>query len=131
MSEEQHHGTDIKFLAGFFIGGLLGALIIFFLGTKEGKKAGKMLQQKGEDVVDELEEKVEELEKKGKELVRHGEAVKEQVLEKLEDSKEELSELATKKLDSALAHIETIQEHGVETTASIRKRLFKNLPKKS
>ena len=53
------------------------------------------------------------------------------VIEKLEDTKEELTETATKKLDSALAHIEELQEHGRETTASIRKRLFKNLPKRS
>ncbi len=130
MSEE-HHGTDIKFLAGFFIGGLIGALTIFFLGTKEGKKAGKLLQQKGEDVLGELEDQVEELEQKGKDLLKHGEEIKEQVIEKIEDKTEELSETATKKLDSALAHIEELQEHGRETTASIRKRLFKNLPKKS
>lgn len=130
MSEE-HHGTDIKFLAGFFLGGILGALIIFFLGTKEGKKAGKMLRQRGEDVLDELEDQVEELEQKGKELVKQGEEVKEQVMEKLEDKSEELTETATKKLDSALAHIEELQEHGLDTTSSLRKRLFKNLPKKS
>jgi gas vesicle protein len=130
MSEERH-GTDIKFLAGFFIGGLVGALTIFFLGTKEGKKAGKFLQQKGEDVVGELEEKVEELEQKGKDLLKHGEEINEQVMEKIEDKSEELTETATRKLDSALAHIEEIQEHGRETTASIRKRLFKNIPKKS
>lgn len=122
MSEE-HHGTDIKFLAGFFIGGLLGAAIIFFLGTKEGKKARKVIQ-------DELEDKVQDLEQKGKELARQGEEIKEQVLEKLEDKSEEFTETATKKLDSALAHIEEIQEHGLDTTSSIRKRLFKNLPKK-
>lgn len=119
MSEE-HHGTDIKFLAGFFIGGLIGALTIFFLGTKEGKKAGKLLQQKGEDVLGELEDQVEELEQKGRDIV-----------EKLEENKDDLTEKATQKLDSALAHIEELQEHGRETTASIRKRLFKNLPKKS
>jgi gas vesicle protein len=130
MSEE-HHGTDLKFLAGFFIGGLIGALTIFFLGTKEGKKAGKFLQQKGADVVDHLEDEIEILEQKGKDLAKHGEEIKEQVIEKLEDKSEELTESATKKLDSALAHIEEIQEHGMETTASIRKRLFKNLPKKS
>lgn len=129
--EHRHHGTDFKFLIGFFIGGLVGALTIFFLGTKEGKKAGKLLRQKGADVVDELEDKVEELEKKGKDLVKQGEEIKEQVIEKLEDKKEELTETATKKLDSALAHIEELQEHGRDTTASIRKRLFKNLPKKS
>ncbi|KKW09906.1 MAG: hypothetical protein UY49_C0036G0008 [Microgenomates group bacterium GW2011_GWC1_49_7] len=63
---QHHHGTDFKFMVGFFIGGLVGALVIFFLGTKEGKKAGRFLRQKGEDVIDELEDKVEELEKKGK-----------------------------------------------------------------
>jgi gas vesicle protein len=130
MSEE-HHGADVKFLAGFFIGGLVGALTIFFLGTKEGKKAKILLEKRGKDVVDDLEDEIEVLEQKGKELAKHGEEVKEQVIEKLEDKSEELSELATKKLDSALAHIEEIQEHGRETTASIRKRLFKNLPKKS
>ncbi len=127
---QRHHGTDLKFIAGFFIGGLVGALTIFFLGTKEGKKAGKLLRQKGEDVVDELEDKVEELERKGKDLVKQGEEIKEQVIEKLEDKKEELTETATKKLDSALAHIEELQEHGRDTTASIRKRLFNNLPKR-
>jgi gas vesicle protein len=116
---------------GFFIGGLVGALIIFFLGTKEGKKAKILLENRGKDVIDDLENEIEVLEQKGKELVKHGEDVKEQVIEKLEDKSEELSESATKKLDSALAHIEEIQEHGRETTASIRKRLFKNLPKKS
>ena len=130
MSDERH-GTDIKFLAGFFIGGLIGALTIFFLGTKEGKKAKVLLEKRGKDVIDDLENEIEVLEQKGKELARHGEDVKEQVIEKLEDTTEELSESATKKLDSALAHIEEIQEHGRETTASIRKRLFKNLPKKS
>lgn len=130
-NNQPHHGTDIKFLAGFFIGGLVGALTIFFLGTKEGKKAGKFLQQKGENVLGELEDQVEELEQKGKDLLKHGEEIKEQVMEKIEDKSEELSETATRKLDSALAHIEEIQEHGRETTASIRKRLFKNIPKKS
>lgn len=121
---ENNHGSDIKFLAGLFIGGLLGAATIFFIGTKEGKKAGKLIK-------DELEDKVEELEQKGKELLKQGEEIKEQVIEKLEDTKEELTETATKKLDSALAHIEELQEHGLDTTTSLRKRLFKNLPKKS
>lgn len=124
MENEQRHGTDIKFLAGFFIGGLVGALIIFFLGTKEGKKARKIIQ-------DELEDKVEDLEKKGRELAKKSEEIKEQVLEEFEDKRDELTETATKKLDSTLAHVEEIQEQGRNSTASIRRRLFKNLPKKS
>ena len=131
MNDERHQGTDIKFLAGFFIGGLVGAAIIFFMGTKEGKKAKILLERKGKDILDDLEGEIEDLEQKGKELAKRGEVVKEQVIEKLEDTSDEFTESATKKLDSALAHIEEIQEHGRETTASIRKRLFKNLPKKS
>lgn len=132
MHDEHHHGTDMKFFAGLFIGGLVGALVIFFLGTKEGKKAKVLLERKGKDVLDDLEGEIEELEQKGKELARHGEVIKEQVMEKLEDTSEELTESATKKLDSALAHVEELQEHGMQTTASIRKKLhFRNLPKKS
>ena len=133
MNDQQHHsGTDMKFLVGFFLGGILGALTIFFLGTKEGKKAGKLLKQKGGDVLDVLEAQVEELEQKGKELVKQGEVIKEQVMEKIEEKSEELTGNATKNLDSALAHIEELQEQSRNTTASIRKHLkFKNLPKKS
>ena len=129
MSDE--HRGEGKFLFGFFIGGLIGALVIFFLGTKEGQKTGKLLKRKGEDVLDDVQEKIEELEQRGKELVKQGEAIKEQVLENLEEKKEAVTETAVEKIDTALAHIEELQEHGRQTTASLRKRLFKNLPKKS
>ena len=120
-----------RFLLGFFIGGLIGAVTIFFLGAKEGQKTGKLIKRKGEDIMDDVHEKVEELGERGKELVRQGEAIKERALENLEEKKEAVTETAAEKIDSALAHIEELQEHGRQTTASLRKRLFKNLPKKS
>lgn len=129
MSEERTHG-DLKFFFGLFLGGIIGALVIFFLGTKEGKKAGKILEEKGKDALDGLKDKVGDLEEKGKELVARGEELKEQVTETLEEKKEELTEAASEKLDSALAQIETLQEQSMQTTAAIRKRFFKNLPKK-
>lgn len=128
MSDDRR--TDGKFLFGFFIGGLIGALTIFFLGTKEGKKTGKLIREKGEDILDDVQGKIGELEKKGKELVREGESIKEEMLDNLEDKKEELTGNAAEKLESALAHIEALQEHGRQTTANLRKRIFKNLPKK-
>lgn len=129
MSENRSPGGG--FWIGFFIGGLLGAVTLFFLGTKEGKKTGKLLESKTKDFLEELEGKVEEMEAKGKELAKQGEQLKDSVLEKLEDKRETLTEDATQKLDSALAHIESIQEKGMETTSEIRKKLFKNIPKKS
>ncbi len=127
MSDENH--KDIKFWVGFFVGGLLGAIILFFLGTKEGKKTGRQLEEKGRDLFDDLLERLEEFEKKGKELITEGEVVKEQVMDVIEEKKEELTDTATDKIDSALAHIEALQERGRETTAALRRR-FKNIPRK-
>lgn len=108
MSDERH---DSKFWFGFFIGGLIGAAIIVLLGTKEGKKIEKLLEKKGKEALDDLEEKVEDIK------------------EKVEEKKEELTEVATGKLDETLSHIETLQQRGLQNTQKLR-RAFKNLPKK-
>lgn len=127
MSDHNHDG---KFMFGFFLGGLIGALIIFFLGTKEGKKAEKLLESRGKDILDDLEDKLDELQKKGKDFVRQGEALKEQVMDTLEEKKEEMTDTAVEKIGTALERMEELQQKGVETTANLRKK-FKNLPKKS
>ncbi|MBI3342529.1 YtxH domain-containing protein [Candidatus Gottesmanbacteria bacterium] len=127
MDKERH---DNRFWFGFFIGGLLGAILLFFMGTKEGKKTGKLLEDKGRDLLDELEEKLEEMEKRGKELVKQGEELKEQVVSEIKEKKEDLGDAAAEKLDTALAHIEKLQEQSVETTKHIRQRFFKNTPKR-
>ena len=127
MSENNH--SDGKFLFGFFIGGLIGALIIFFLGTKEGKKTGKLLEHKGKDLLDELEDRLDELQQKGKDLVRQGDKIKETVIDTIDEKKEELTDSAVERIDTALAHLEELQQQGAETTNALRKR-FKNLPKK-
>ena len=71
MSDERR-GVDLQFLLGLFIGGLIGAFLIFFMGTKEGKKAKKLLEQKGEDTLDDLHDQIDALEQKGKEIVEQG-----------------------------------------------------------
>lgn len=126
MSE---HHSDGKFIFGFFLGGVIGALIIFFLGTKEGKKLEKKLQVRGKDVLDDLEDKLEELEASGKDLVKKGEAMKEHVMDTLEEKKEEMTDATVEKIDSALAHIEALQNRSAETTKDLRKK-FTNIPKR-
>ncbi len=128
MSEHEHSG--LRFWVGFFVGGLIGAIVLFFLGTKEGRKTGKTLQSKGDDVLDELRIRLDEMVQEGKSLVKEGKEIKEEVIEKLEDKKESLTKSASESIDSALAHIEALQERGRQTTATLRKQ-FKNLPKKS
>ncbi|MBI4062429.1 YtxH domain-containing protein [Candidatus Gottesmanbacteria bacterium] len=103
MSEDNHR--DIRFWVGFFVGGLLGAIVLFFMGTREGKKTG-------EDILDDIRNRLEGVVKEGKEI------------------KKEVIESTSEKIDTALAHIEELQERGRQTTATLRKQ-FKNLPKKS
>lgn len=114
MSEEKPR--DPRFWVGFFIGGLLGAIVLFFLGTKEGKKTGKLLEDKGEGILDELRDRLADVVKEGK--------------QQIEEKKEVVVKSATESIDTALAHIEELQERGRQTTATLRKQ-FKNLPKKN
>jgi gas vesicle protein len=120
---------DNKFWFGFFIGGLIGAGIIVLLGTKEGKKIEKLLEKKGKEALGDLEEKVEDLKEKGEELIQKGEVIKDQVVEQIIEKKEELTEVATEKLEDTLSHIESIQQQGLQNTQKLR-RAFKNVPKK-
>lgn len=128
MSEE--HRQDPRFWFGFFLGGLLGAIVLFFVGTKEGQKTGKKIRETGEDFVDDLQGRLEDLKQKGRELAEESETLKEELAVKIGQEKEKLTEDVTKKLDDVLTHIEAIQERGRRTTASIRKGLFKNTPPK-
>ena len=129
MSDNSHH--DGKFIFGFFLGGLIGALIIFFLGTKEGKKVSSQLTKRGKSVLDDLEDRLDELQEKGKELVKHGRELKDEMIDTLEEKKDEVTEATVQHVDEALAHIEELQKQGVETTATLRKKIFKNIPKRA
>lgn len=129
MADDHHSNTS--FWSGFFIGGLIGAVIIFFLGTKEGKQAQKILKKKSEDVIDDVQDRLDNLEEKGKELVQQGEAFRNSIVKKIEERKEKLGENVTDHLDKTLSNIEHIQKQGLSTTANLRKRIFRNIPKRT
>ena len=87
-------------------------------------------EKKIKDLIDEVHEKLADLEEKGKEIVAQGEALKERVVEEFEDVSKEVTKEASVKIDNTLAHIEELQDRGRATTANLRKKLFKNAPKK-
>lgn len=133
MNEEEKENThqhNHSFRIGLFLGGLIGGVVIFFLGTKEGRKLSKEIHGKGEGWFSDFESRLYELEKKGLSLLKDGELLKNEVLKSTKVQSDKLSKKAIKKADETLAHIEKIQERGRKTTSSIRKRLFKNVPKK-
>lgn len=128
MNEQKNKRGN--FLIGFFLGGLLGAFIIFILGTKEGKKILKQLSEKAEILEEELEEKVEKLKEKGEELLEEGERVKEKVVEEVKKRKKSASQVVISKMDKALSKIEGAQKKGIEITKNVHGRHFKKNGKK-
>lgn len=128
MADSPKH--DGKFWFGFFLGGLIGAITLFFLGTKEGQKAGKKIKDHSDDLLDEITSRLEILKDKGRELEAQGKELKEAVAGSVTEGKDKAAKDLVAKLDQTLAHIEEIQERGRKTTAGIRKGLFRNTPKK-
>ena len=94
------------FWLGLFIGGLLVAILLFLMTTKEGKKLAERLMEKIEDLVDDLENNVDEVKEKAVEI------------------KDDFSEKGLEKLDTALTKLEEVQEQAQETTRNLRKRFF-------
>src|SRR3989344_4619720 len=97
-TDHTHEKQGNFFWFGFFLGGLIGAFIIFILGTKEGKKLAEKLEEKGELFEEDLEEKVAKLQKKGEDLVAQANRVKENLKNRIEDTKSETSDTLISKM---------------------------------
>lgn len=128
MSENKNNCGN--FWLGFFLGGLIGAFIIFLLGTKQGKKILEEIVEKAETYEEELEEKVSKLQKKGEDLLQEAEEVKEKVIKEVTDGKKTVSEVLVSKLDQTLTNIENIQKRGAAITSEIHHHYFKKDGKK-
>jgi len=123
MSDKDH--TNSNFWVGFFLGGIIGAFFIFFLGTKEGKKIVEGLIEKIQNYEDDLEEKATALQKKGHQIIKDTIVVKDKVTEELKDGKKILSSNLSKKINKTLNQIEDVQQKGIEFTKEVQKRVFR------
>lgn len=91
-----------NFLTGLVLGALAGVGLVYFLtSTKEGKKIKEQIEEKGSDVLDELQDLVADLEEKSLEF----KAKAAKVEEALEDK-------ATAGADVALSQIEKLRVRG-------------------
>lgn len=123
MNNERGGGGN--FWLGFFLGGLVGAFIIFVMGTKEGKKIADEILEKGEEYEEDLEQKVAKLHKKGEELLHETESIKERVVKHVEEGKKAVSDSVVIKMDEALSKIEDIGRKGVALTEDLHHHYFK------
>jgi len=123
MNEKDRGGG---FLSGLVWGTIIGAVLVFLFGTKEGRKVKDQLAKKGKELVEDLPQIIKDLEKQGKEFAQKTEEVK----KKLEKKAKELSSEAKEKIESSLTHIEETQEKGRQAAATIRKHFFMKKGKK-
>ncbi len=114
-----------NFWVGFFLGGLVGAFIIFLMGTKQGKKLADQLMEEAESYEEELEEKVAKLQKKGEEFLAEAKDVKEKIVKEVVDGKKEVTEGLVTKMDEALTKLEDVQKKGVAMTEEVHHHYFK------
>lgn len=118
------------FVKGFFCGVILAIAALIFLETEQGQKLKKRLKEKGGDFFDELPDLLDRLEKRSEELVEEAGKIEGELKEKTVSIGESLTKEVERELDSSLAHIEALQEHGREITVGIKRHLFKNIPRK-
>ena len=124
-TDHTHEKQGNFFWFGFFLGGLIGAFVIFILGTKEGKKLAEKLEEKGELFEEDIEEKVAKLQKKGEDLFKEAASVKKKVLKEIDEKKEEASDSLISKMDDAFTKITDLQKKGVELTEEVHQKYFK------
>lgn len=111
--------AEVKgFIKGLMWGIIIAVGFLIFLETDRGQKLKKRLKDKGDDLFDVLPDLIDRIEEKGEELIKEAGKIEKE----LKDKKEEVN--------TSLAHIENLQEHGREITSKIKTRLFRNLPKK-
>lgn len=121
-SENKGQGS---FWLGFFLGGLVGAFIVFFLGTKKGKEITEKLIENAELYEDELEQKIAKLQERGEQFLQEAQEVKEKVTKEVKGGKKAVSENLLSKMDQTLTQIEDIQKKGVAITSEVHHRYFK------
>lgn len=119
-----------NFWVGFFIGGLLGAVLIFLLGTKEGKRVAKKIMDQGELFEEEIEEKISNLQKKGEALLSEAEGMKERVFKEVVEGKKAVSQQLMGKVDKALSDLEDLQKKGAAVTQDLHHKFFRKNGKK-
>lgn len=118
------------FWVGFFLGGLVGAFIIFLMGTKRGRKLACQLVEEAETYEEELEEKVAKLQKKGEAFLEEAKGIKDKVSSEIESGKRTVTESLAQKMDAALTKLENVQKKGVALTEDVHHHYFKRNGKK-
>lgn len=123
MNDNSHKSGN--FWLGFFLGGLIGAFIIFVLGTKEGKKISQFLEDEEKDVRNKIDDKIHTLKTKGEQYLEEAGDLQKKVKQEVVADAKTVSQTIVDKLDDSLGQLQEVQKKGAELTAEVRNRFFK------
>lgn len=105
MNEEKEKGSN--FWLGFLLGGIVGGVGLFALGTKEGKRLVEKLIEQVEGYEKDLGKGVTSLQKEGKRLIKEAkkevQTVKEKVSQEVKSGISSLKPLRFKKSGKKLS----------------------------
>lgn len=121
---------NLNFLAGLFVGGLLGAVIAVLLGTKEGKKYAEKIIEKAEQYEKELEHTLTTLESKSGVILTGAENIKSKVAEIVEKDiqgpvLEKMIDMNNQDITTHSDYIPKIHRGKTNIASSLQKRFFK------
>lgn len=86
MSEDRENSSG--FFSGLILGSIAGASAFFLFGTKQGRKAKKVLLKEGKKLLDEFEDLSQDLEKEKVKKTKEIKKLKKATTEKIEKVKQ-------------------------------------------
>lgn len=116
---------------GLVWGFLLAVATLILLESEKGSKLKAKLKEHGDELLDRLPDLLDDLEEKSEGWIKEAGKLEDKIVGKAVELESELKEVSGRKSGASLGHINAIQEHGRQLTTGLKKRLFKNIPRKS
>jgi gas vesicle protein len=116
MSEQNNGSETGVFLAGFILGGLVGAAVAMILAPSSGQETRKQLTDRGLELRGRAEEKIEEARKRAEQAAEEARKRAEQAAEEARKRAEELQERGRVVLEEQKSRITSaVSQPGKET----------------
>ena len=119
MSKKQNADGFFK---GFLLGALIGAGVVYFSATEEGKKNKEKIKKKGLEILKDLDKIADDLEDKGTNWVKKVEDFSHQA----KDKAELYSDKTKEKIAQSLDNIGIIQQRGRQLADEARRYFTKD-----
>lgn len=119
------HEQNSHFWFGFFIGGIVGSIVLFLLGTREGKKLLERIEEKLEFLEEDLEQKLEEAQGKGDRFLKKAKSIHRKISHDLNKNKKELANKITESVDQTQEFVGDLQKQVEIKAHHINHRFFK------